>query len=138
MLEFLPASNPGAKYGALYLAAPGIYAFLPLWLTWAVNSAATPTVKAASAGLVFRVGSLGGIMAPWVYLKEDAPNYRKGHALLFSFLFGRWAINGFLMAYVKWENRHREIGKRDHVLEGLRNGEQLELSSRHPAFRCAM
>lgn len=34
MLEFLPASMPAAKYGALYLAASGIYAFLPLWLAW--------------------------------------------------------------------------------------------------------
>lgn len=34
MLEFLPASMPSAKYGALYLGASGIYAFLPLWLAW--------------------------------------------------------------------------------------------------------
>ena len=34
MLEFLPQSRPAAKYGALYLAASGIYAFLPLWLAW--------------------------------------------------------------------------------------------------------
>ncbi|GAB1199673.1 hypothetical protein APSETT444_009030 [Aspergillus pseudonomiae] len=138
LLAFLPASMPGAKYGALYLAAPGIYSFLPLWLAWAVNNAATPTVKAASSGLVFAVGSLGGILAPWVYLPGDAPSYRMGHTIMFSFLFGSWAICIGLMVYIKWENRVREMGKRDHVLEGLGPEEQLELSSRHPAFRYAV
>ncbi|KAL4778153.1 major facilitator superfamily domain-containing protein [Aspergillus varians] len=135
MLEFLPASRPGAKYGALYLAAPGIYAFLPLWITWAVNNAATPTVKAVASGLVFTVGSLGGILAPWVYLAEDAPDYRQGHAILFAFLFGSWGVCGFLIAYIKRENRLREMGARDAVLVGLTEEEQVELSSRHPAFR---
>ncbi|KAE8165438.1 hypothetical protein BDV40DRAFT_286183 [Aspergillus tamarii] len=138
MLEFLPASMPGGKYGALYLAAPGIYAFLPLWLAWAVNNAATPTVKAASAGLVFTVGSLGGILAPWVYLPGDAPNYRTGHAIMFAFLFGSWAMCIGMIIYIKWENRARELGKRDSVLDGLGSEEQLELSSRHPAFRYAV
>ncbi|KAB8259489.1 hypothetical protein BDV32DRAFT_159253 [Aspergillus pseudonomiae] len=138
LLEFLPASMLGAKYGALYLAAPGIYSFLPLWLAWAVNNAATPTVKAASSGLVFAVGSLGGILAPWVYLPGDAPSYRTGHTIMFSFLFGSWAICIGLMVYIKWENRVREMGKRDRVLEGLGPEEQLELSSRHPAFRYAV
>ncbi|CEL09731.1 Putative Permease of the major facilitator superfamily [Aspergillus calidoustus] len=135
MLEFLPASMPGAKYAALYLAAPGIYAFLPLWIAWGVNNAATPTVKAAAAGLVFTVGSLGGILAPWVYLPQDAPNYRQGHAILFAFLFGSWAVSFLLITYIKRENRQRELGQRDHILEGMTAEEQVELSSQHPAFR---
>ncbi|KAE8350320.1 major facilitator superfamily domain-containing protein [Aspergillus coremiiformis] len=138
MLEFLPASMPGAKYGALYLTAPGIYAVLPLWLAWAVNNAATPTVKAASMGSVFTIGSLGGVLAPWVYLPKDAPRYRNGHAILFAFLFGSWAISVGLIVYIKWENHKREKGERDGVLDGLGPEERLELSSRHPAFRYAI
>lgn len=34
MLEFLPNDRPSAKYGALYLAATGLYSFVPIWLTW--------------------------------------------------------------------------------------------------------
>jgi MFS family permease len=138
MLLFLPASNPSAKYGALYLAAPGIYAFLPLWITWAVNNAATPTVKAVAAGLVFAVGSLGGILAPWVYLAKDAPEYRQGHAILFAFLFGSWGVCAVLIGYIKRENRAREMGRRDWVLDGLSEEEKVELSSRHPGFRYAV
>lgn len=44
MLEFLPNDRPAAKYGALYLAATGLYAFVPIWLTWVSTSLSlTPT-----------------------------------------------------------------------------------------------
>ncbi|KAL3485277.1 major facilitator superfamily domain-containing protein [Aspergillus germanicus] len=109
LLLFLPDSAPGAKYGALYLAAPGIYAFLPLWITWAVNNASTPTAKAVAAGLVFSVGSLGGILAPWVYLARDAPGYRTGHAILFAFLVGSWGVAAGLVGYVKRINGKRDV-----------------------------
>lgn len=38
MLEFLPASRPWAKYGAVYLALPPLYASLPIWMTWVSGS----------------------------------------------------------------------------------------------------
>jgi uncharacterized membrane protein len=135
MLLSLPASMPSTKYGALYLAAPGIYAFLPLYITWAINNAATPTVKAVASGLVFTVGSLGGILAPWLYLSQDAPDYRQGHAIMFAFLIASWTIAGILIAWINWENRMRESGQRDWILEGLGEVQREELSSRHPGFR---
>ncbi|KAL2826340.1 major facilitator superfamily domain-containing protein [Aspergillus pseudoustus] len=118
LLLFLPDSQPSAKYGALYLAAPGIYAFLPLWITWAVNNATTPTVKAVAAGLVFSVGSLGGVLAPWVYLARDAPGYHVGHAILFAFLLASCAVCGGLVVYIRRVNRRRE----EEVVVRARNG----------------
>ncbi|KEF60355.1 uncharacterized protein A1O9_01915 [Exophiala aquamarina CBS 119918] len=135
MLEFLPNDRPAAKYGALYLAATGLYAFVPIWLTWAVNNCATATVRAACSGIVFTMGSLGGIMAPWMFLPRDAPAYRTGHAVLVAFLCGSWACAVLLWGYCRWENRQRDMGKRDHRLQGLTREQELELSSRHPAFR---
>ncbi|KAL4818466.1 major facilitator superfamily domain-containing protein [Aspergillus spinulosporus] len=115
MLLSLPASMPATKY--------------------AVNNAATPTVKAVASGLVFIVGSLGGILAPWVYLSQDAPEYRQGHAIMFVFLIASWAIAGSSIAWIKWENTMRESEKRDWILEGLGEVQRGELSSRHPRFR---
>ncbi|KAL2817646.1 major facilitator superfamily domain-containing protein [Aspergillus granulosus] len=122
LLLFLPDSMPGAKYGALYLAAPGIYAFLPLWITWAVNNAATRTVKAVAAGLVFSVGSLGGILAPWVYLARDAPGYRTGHAVMFAFLMASWGVCVGLILYIKRVNRRKRTGMVDIDAGGLGGG----------------
>ncbi|KAH8801420.1 hypothetical protein F5884DRAFT_513905 [Xylogone sp. PMI_703] len=135
MLEFLPENRPGAKYGALFLAASGTYAFLPIWLAWAVNNSATPTVRASASGVVFTMGSLGGIIAPWVYLSKDGPQYHTGHAVMLSFLCGSWICAVALYFYSKWENRQRDMGKRDYRLNGLTFEQELELSSNHPAFR---
>lgn len=90
--------------------------------------------------LLRRVWSLllvrwGGILAPWVYLAEDAPEYRQGHAILFAFLFGSWGVCAGLIGYIKRENWAREMGRRDWVLDGLSSEEKVELSSRHPGFR---
>lgn len=81
------------------------------------------------------MGSLGGILAPWMFLPRDAPAYRTGHAVLVSFLCGSWASAIVLWIYCRWENRQRDMGKRDHRLQGLTREQELELSSRHPAFR---
>lgn len=40
-----------------------------------------------------------------------------------------------LIGYVRWENRQREQGKRDHRLVGLTIEEQEALGHRHPSFR---
>jgi len=37
--------------------------------------------------------------------------------------------------YSKWENRQRDLGKRDHRLNGLSEEEIRDLGYRHPEFR---
>jgi len=82
------------------------------------------------------MGSLGGILAPWIYLPSDASRgYLNGHAVLLSFVFASWGCAVVLLMYCRWENGQREMGKRDWVVQGLGREEELELSSRHPAFR---
>ena len=34
MLILLPADRPWAKYGAVFMACSGLYASIPIWLTW--------------------------------------------------------------------------------------------------------
>ena len=92
-------------------------------------------MRASAAGVVFTMGSLGGIIAPWVYLPSDAPRYRTGHGVLLAFLCGSWLCAIGLVLYSKWENKQRDAGKRDYRLNGLSREEELELSSKHPAFR---
>lgn len=37
--------------------------------------------------------------------------------------------------YCKWENRQRDLGRRDHRLEGKTEQEIKDLGWRHPAYR---
>ena len=109
--------------------------YLLTFSTKAVNNCATATVRASASGTIFCIGSLSGIIAPWVYLSKDAPNYRTGHGILLALLLGSWVIAALLRLYCQWENRQRDMGKRDHLLQGLTPEEEQDLSSSHPAFR---
>ena len=41
----------------------------------------------------------------------------------------------FGIAYCKWENKQRNLGKRDHRLNGLSEEQVKDLGHRHPDFR---
>jgi hypothetical protein len=69
------------------------------------------------------------------YVPKDGPKYHTGHTIN---LVGQICV--LIMAcvgivYSKWENRQREMGKRDHRLEGLNEDETRDLGYRHPDFR---
>lgn len=134
MLEFVPPAHPWVKYGAIYLALPGLFACLPLYISWCVNNCATATVRANASGTLFGIGTLSGLIAPWVYLSRDAPAYRTGNGIMTAMVFATWLTAIILRLYCQWENRQRDLGRRNHLLEGLSPTEEMELSSKHSAF----
>ena len=81
------------------------------------------------------MGNFGSVAATWSYLAEDGPRYRKGHYINMSAeaLVCLLGIAGIL--YVRWENRQRERGRRDHRLQGKTEAEARELGYSHPEFR---
>ena len=126
----------------------------PMWLTWvccrdrlaafelyadggiqSVNNCATPTVRSAAAGITFTIGSLGGVVAPWIYLGTTSSDYLRGHIILLVFVSGSFMCAAALRLYCQWENKQRESGLRNYRLEGLSEDKAQELSSNHPAFR---
>lgn len=129
-------NDPNVKYGAVYIAAIGIFFIGTTVLAWCLNNAAGSSVRAVSSAFVIGMGNFGSLIAVWSYLPTDAPRYRKGHfinmgAEIIVCLLG---VAGIL--YVKWENRQRNQGKRDHRLQGLTTPEEIEdLGYRHPSFR---
>lgn len=48
---------------------------------------------------------------------------------------GSWSVAVGLRLYCQWENGQRSKGKRDHILVGLTQTQEVELSSKHPSFR---
>ena len=135
MLEFVPSTHPWTKYGAIYLGLPGLFSCLPIYMSWCLNNCATATVRASAAGVLFAIGSLSGLIAPWVYLTNDARGYRVGNGVMIGMVCGTWITALTLRFYCQWENRQRDQGKRDYILEGLSPAQERELSSKHPSFR---
>ncbi|KAI1330139.1 MFS general substrate transporter [Xylariaceae sp. FL0255] len=129
------ATGHNLKYAAVYLCAISAFPGGPGFLSWGLNNAAGPSVRAVTSGYILAIGNVGGILAVWAYLPNDAPNFPIGHSINFAaqiaVLF--LALCGIL--YCVRENGIRERGGRDHRLQGLTEEGKLALGNKHPDFR---
>ncbi|KAL2262577.1 hypothetical protein VTK26DRAFT_907 [Humicola hyalothermophila] len=123
------------RYMAVYFVTVGAFPGGPGFLSWAMNNSAGPGVRAVSSAYVVTLGTIGGIVATWTYVRDDAPKYFTGHAINLGGQIATVCLAVFGIFYCMYENRARAAGKRDHRLEGLSEEEQLKLGNRHPNYR---
>ncbi|KZM22543.1 Adenylosuccinate synthase [Ascochyta rabiei] len=128
-------ADPNARYGGIFLITIGAFPGGPGFLTWATNNAGNPSVRAVTTAYVVTLGTAGGILSTWSYTSDDAPKYHTGHTIN---LVGQCCVLILSCAgilYCKWENKQRDLGKRDHRLNGLNEEQIRDLGYRHPEFR---
>ncbi|KAF2714077.1 MFS general substrate transporter [Pleomassaria siparia CBS 279.74] len=129
------ATDPNIRYMGVFFITLGAFPGGPGFLSWGMNNAAGPAVRAVSSAYIVTLGTAGGVLATWTYVSTDGPKYHNGHTINLAgqiavcFL----AIGG--IAYCKWENKQRDQGKRDHRLNGLNEEKIKDLGYRHPDFR---
>lgn len=131
----LSVENTGPKYIALFLGASGAFTGSPIFVGWLVENTAGPMVKAIASGFQVSLGTIGGLAATWTYISSQAPEYKAGHII--NLCSGCVVIISatLLTINMRWENRQRALGKRDHLLEGRTPEEIAELGHTHPHFR---
>lgn len=129
------ATNPDVRYGGIFLITLGAFPGGPGFLAWAANNAAGPAVRSVSTAYVVTLGTAGGILATWTYTSRDAPKYPTGHTINLCGQICVLILACCGIAYCKWENKQRDLGKRDHRLTGLSEAQVRDLGYRHPEFR---
>jgi len=129
------ARDPNVRYGGIFLLTIGAFPGGPGFLSWGVNNAAGPAVRAVSTAYIVTLGTAGGIVATWTYIPKDAPRYETGHTINLAGNIAVLLLSLAGIAYCKWENRQRNLGKRDHRLDGLSEAGIKGLGYRHPDFR---
>jgi MFS family permease len=129
------SDNASAKYAAIFIAAMGMFAAGPATVSWGLNNAAGPSVRAVTSAYVVSVGNCGALVATWTYLPFMAPRYTLGHALNLTSVGCAAVLSTVGFLYCTLENRKRERGDRDHILVGKSEQEIEQLGSLHPKFR---
>lgn len=129
------ATNPNVRYLGVFLITLGAFPGGPGFLSWGMNNAAGPAIRAVSSAYIVTLGTAGGVLATWTYTTKDAPKYPTGHTINLSGQLAVLVLALAGIAYCKWENRQRELGKRDHRLNGLSDAQIKDLGYRHPDFR---
>lgn len=135
LLLILVKHQPAVRYFATFLCLTGSFTCSPIIVAWAIDNTAGPSVRVVSSAYVVSIANLGGIVATWTYILSDKPMYIKGHAINFGAAVLCCILLVSATIYLRRENRMKAEGKRDYLLEGLNEEEQLSLGHNHPSYR---
>ena len=130
------AQSETIRYMAVYFCALGAFPGGPGFLSWGLNNASGPAIRAVSGGYIVSLGTLGGIVAVWSYIITDGPRYPIGHTINLTAQCIVLCLASFGIWWCWSENRLRARGGRDYRLNGLTiEKEKRDLGYRHPDFR---
>ncbi|KAK4995105.1 hypothetical protein LTR66_005013 [Elasticomyces elasticus] len=129
------SNSPNVKYVAVFFSAAGAFPGGPGFLSWGLNNAAGPAVRAVTGAYIVSIGSIGAIVATWTYISTDGPRYHKGHSINLGAQAGVAILASLGIAYIIWENRKRTRGGRDARLANVTKDERRDLGYRDPAFK---
>ncbi|THH30751.1 hypothetical protein EUX98_g3426 [Antrodiella citrinella] len=101
-------TNTNLKYGALFLATCGTYSAMPVVLCWFTTNLAGHRRRAIAIAWQIGFGNIGGIIAAYAFLSQDAPRYTAGYSLCVGFIcFSAVSASAYAIACLR-ENRKRD------------------------------
>lgn len=99
--------NTKVDYFALFLASSGIYPLIPIITAWGSNNAGGSLKKGVATAIIVSLGNCGGIVSSFIYPKEDAPRYIKGHAVCLAYCVIVIVTAIIMWVYGVWANKKK-------------------------------
>ena len=84
------------------------------------------------------IGNSSGVASPFVYSSAFAPTYRTSYMISICLLCVSLVLNIVLHLHFKRQNKLRDEGKQDHIMEGLDDIQIEGLGEKSPRFRFAV
>ncbi|KAK3669545.1 hypothetical protein LTR78_010545 [Recurvomyces mirabilis] len=92
----------------IFFVATGIYSNVPQGVAWNGNNIGGSTKRGAGIAMHVGFGSLGGIIASYIYRTQDAPRYFSGHGSLIGLVTMSTCLSVFMTLYMRKENERRD------------------------------
>ncbi|GAA6002876.1 hypothetical protein JCM10207_001878 [Rhodosporidiobolus poonsookiae] len=134
---YLATMDPQTRYAAAFMVGLGAFSFGSLCVTWSAANQTSDSGRAAAIGTTVFFGNCGGLISTWMFLAKDGPRYIPGNATNLTTSTLMFFLAGALWLWQIKENRAKDNGRDDHLLEGKTAEEIALLGQRHPAFRFA-
>lgn len=96
------------KYAGTFFFACGVYPNVPQCMAWNGNNTGGSTKRSISLAMQAMCGNLGGILASFIYLSRNGPQYIQGHCILIGLLTMSGSISAIMTSYYRRENRRRD------------------------------
>ncbi|OCH93492.1 MFS general substrate transporter [Obba rivulosa] len=99
--------NNHLQYGALFLSAMGTYSAMPVVVCWFNTNLAGHERRAVGTAWQIGFGNIGGIIATFSFLAQDAPKYISGYSICIAFICLGVLADVVYFCGVSVENRRR-------------------------------
>lgn len=125
--------NVQLQYAALFLLAMGTYSAMPVVVCWFNTNLGGHHRRSVGTAWQVGFGNIGGIIATYSFLSQDAPYYTSGYSigLAFSCLSALSCIVYFIA--VSFENRRRDQGRGKY--SDASEDEKKALGDENPDYR---
>lgn len=127
--------QPHVRYGGAFLTATGLYSGMPLIVCWAALNNGGHVRKAVGTAWQVGFGNIGGIIATFIFLAKDSPEYVPGLSTSIAavvFAMGSALAYFYLVRRLNHQKQTTEYVQRFYSKD---EREQAILGDRSPLFR---
>ncbi|KAG4435372.1 hypothetical protein IFR05_009158 [Cadophora sp. M221] len=99
---------PGVQYTGTFLACAGIFACVPLGVAWNGNNIGGSLKRGVGIAMHVGAGNLGGVLAAFIYLPKDRPEFHQGHGILIGLITMSFCLSTLMRWWLNKENARRD------------------------------
>ncbi|OSX60459.1 hypothetical protein POSPLADRAFT_1171562 [Postia placenta MAD-698-R-SB12] len=127
--------NKHLQYAALFLSAMGTYTAMPMMVCWFNTNLAGHQRRAVGTAWQVGFGNIGGIIAVYAFLAEDAPKYITGYSLCIAFIVLSAFADCVYFVGLIVENRRRGRATARGSAGDLTEDEKTKMGDLNPDYR---
>lgn len=133
-------SNNGTatSYAGTFFVAVGIFTGAGISFAWVPTNNPRYGKRAFSTGMHLTIGNSSGVASPYLFSDKFAPTFRPGYAASIGLLGFSLVLNIILHLHFKRQNKLRDEGRQDHLMEGKTDIEIEAMGEKSPRFRFAV
>ncbi|KAI8712035.1 MFS domain-containing protein [Fusarium sp. LHS14.1] len=125
----------GVSYAGCCFVSIGIFLSSGISFAWVPSNNPRYGKRAFSTGMHLTVGNASGVASPFLFSNKDKPHFRPGYGASIGMLAFSLLLNIILHLHFKRQNKLRDEGKQDHLMEGKTEDEIDMMGERSPRFR---
>lgn len=134
----LANAGNGVSYAGCFFVAIGIFTGAGISFAWVPTNNPRYGKRAFSTGMHLTIGNSSGVASPFLFSNADSPRFVPGYAASMGMLAFSLLLNVILHLHFKRQNRLRDEGKQDHLMEGKTQLEIEAMGEKSPLFRFAV
>ena len=130
--------NTATSYAGCFFVSIGIFTSSGIAFAWGPTNNPRYGKRAFSTGMHLCIGNSSGVASPFLFSNDQAPTFRPGYGASMGMLVVSLILNLVLHFHFKRQNKLRDEGKMDYLLEGKTEEEIEAMGEKSPRFRFAI